>query len=126
MIANVTENLAWGNDNRTLFYGKQDETTLRQHQIWRHIVGTDPAADQLVYQEDDETFSVYIFKTKSKRYLMLVSAQTISQSTVISMPMILSANSKYFCRERAAMSIRSIISATVSSSAPTIRRRTFA
>ena len=31
VIPNVTENLAWGNDNRTLFYGKQDETTLRQH-----------------------------------------------------------------------------------------------
>jgi len=78
VIPNVTENLAWGNDNRTLFYGKQDETTLRQHQIWRHIVGSDPAADQLVYQENDETFSVYISKTKSKKYLMLVSAQTIS------------------------------------------------
>ncbi len=60
------------------FYGKQDETTLRQHQIWRHVVGTDPATDKLVYQEDDETFGVYIFKTKSKKYLMLVSAQTIT------------------------------------------------
>ena len=78
VIPNVTENLAWGNDNRTLFYGKQDETTLRQHQIWRHVVGTDPATDKLVYQEDDETFGVYIFKTKSKKYLMLVSAQTIT------------------------------------------------
>ncbi len=78
VIPTVTENLVWGNDNRTLFYGKQDETTLRQHQIWRHIVGSDPATDQLVYQEDDETFSVYISKTKSKKYLMLVSAQTIS------------------------------------------------
>ena len=78
VIANVTENLAWGNDNRTLFYGKQEETTLRQYQIWRHIVGTDAATDQLVYQEDDETFSVYVFKTKSKRYLLLVSAQTIT------------------------------------------------
>jgi len=79
VIPNVTENLAWGNDNRTLFYGKQDETTLRQHQIWRHVVGTDPASDQLVYQENDETFSVFIFKTKSKKYLMLLSAQTITQ-----------------------------------------------
>ena len=78
VLPNVTENLAWGNDNRTLFYGKQDETTLRQHQIWRHVVGTDPATDKLVYQEDDETFGVYIFKTKSKKYLMLVSAQTIT------------------------------------------------
>ncbi|MGZ8464752.1 MAG: S9 family peptidase [Candidatus Binatia bacterium] len=78
VIPKVGESLAWANDKRTLFYGKQDETTLRQHQIWRHIVGTDPAADQLVYQEDDETFGVYIFKTKSKRYLLLVSAQTIT------------------------------------------------
>jgi oligopeptidase B len=78
VIANVTENIAWGNDNRTLFYGKQDQTTLRQHQIWRHIVGTDPASDQLIYQEEDETFSVYTFKTKSKKYLILVSAQTIT------------------------------------------------
>jgi oligopeptidase B len=79
VIPNVTENLAWGNDNRTLFYGKQDETTLRQHQIWRHVVGTDPEQDQLVYQEDDETFGAYIFKTKSKKFLIIVSAQTISQ-----------------------------------------------
>jgi len=78
VITNVTENLAWANDNATLFYGKQEDTTLRQHQIWRHIVGTDPANDTLVYQEDDETFGVYIFKSKSKKYLMLVSAQTIT------------------------------------------------
>src|SRR5574341_1004061 len=79
VIPNVTENLAWANDNKTLFYGKQDETTLRQHQIWRHVVGTDPAEDQLVFQEDDETFVAYIFQTKSKKFLMVVSAQTITQ-----------------------------------------------
>jgi len=79
VLPTVTENLAWANDNKTLFYGKQDETTLRQFQIYRHVVGTDPAMDQLVYQEDDETFVAYIFKTKSKKFLMIVSAQTISQ-----------------------------------------------
>jgi oligopeptidase B len=79
VISNVTENLAWANDNKTLFYGKQDETTLRQHQIWRHVVGTDPGEDHLVYQEDDETFVAYIFQTKSKKFLMIVSAQTITQ-----------------------------------------------
>ena len=79
VLSNVTENLVWANDNRTLFYAKQDETTLRQYQIYRHIVGTDPAEDQLVYQEDDETFVAYIFKTKSKKFLMIVSAHTISQ-----------------------------------------------
>jgi oligopeptidase B len=79
VLLNVTENLIWANDNRTLFYGKQDETTLRQYQIYRHVVGTDPAEDQLVYQEDDETFVAYIFKTKSKKFLMIVSSHTNSQ-----------------------------------------------
>ena len=78
-LPNVTENLVWANDNRTLFYGKQDETTLRQFQIHRHVVGTDPAEDRLVYQEDDETFVAYIFKTKSRKFLMIVSAHTSSQ-----------------------------------------------
>jgi len=79
VIPNVSENLAWANDNRTLFYGKQDETTLRQYQIWRHVVGTDPAQDQLIYQEDDETFGAYIFRTKSKKFLMIVASQTVCQ-----------------------------------------------
>ena len=79
VLVNVTENLTWANDNKTLFYGKQDETTLRQYQIYRHILGTDPAQDQLVYQEDDETFVAYIFKTKSKKFLMIVASHTNSQ-----------------------------------------------
>ena len=79
VLPNVTENLVWANDNKTLFYAKQDETTLRQFQIYRHVIGTDPAEDQLVFQEDDETYVAYIFKTKSKKFLMIVSAHTNSQ-----------------------------------------------
>jgi oligopeptidase B len=79
VLPNVTENLVWANDNRTLFYAKQDETTLRQYQIWRHVIGTDPAADSLVFEENDETYVAYIFKTKSKRFLLLVSSHTTSQ-----------------------------------------------
>jgi oligopeptidase B len=79
VIADVTENLAWANDNKTLFYAKQDSTTLRAYQIYRHVLGDDPSRDELVFQEDDETFVVYVFKTKSKKYLMIVSSQTLSQ-----------------------------------------------
>ena len=77
-IPNVTGNVAWANDNKTLFYAKKDLTTLRSYQIYRHELGTDPAEDELVYQEDDDTFSCYVFKTKSKRFLMIVSSQTLS------------------------------------------------
>jgi oligopeptidase B len=79
VLPNVTENLVWANDNKTLFYAKQDETTLRQFQIYRHEIGTHPLHDKLVFEENDETFVAYIFKTKSKKFLMIVSAQSITQ-----------------------------------------------
>jgi oligopeptidase B len=79
VIPQVSENLTWANDNRTLFYAKQDPTTLRAYQIYRHVLGSDPAEDQLVFEESDETFATYVFKTKSKKYLMIVSSHTLSQ-----------------------------------------------
>ena len=78
VIPEVTENLTWANDNRTLFYAKQDLTTLRSDRIFRHALGADPAADRLVFEEKDETFGAYVFKTKSKKFLMIVSSQTLS------------------------------------------------
>jgi oligopeptidase B len=77
-IPDVTANLAWANDNKTLFYTKQDPQTLRSYQVWRHVVGTDAAADQLVYEESDPTFDVRVGKTRSKRYLMIFSTQTLT------------------------------------------------
>jgi len=78
VIPDVTGNLTWANDNRTLFYAKQDPETLRSHQIYRHVLGTDPAQDVLVYEETDPTFSVYIWKTRSEEYLLIHSDQTLT------------------------------------------------
>jgi len=77
-IPEVTGSSVWANDNRTLFYTKQDPQTLRSHQVWRHVVGTDPAEDELIYREDDETFSVWLGKTKSKRFVVIYLSQTLS------------------------------------------------
>jgi len=77
-IPEVSGNMDWANDNRTLFYSKQDPETLRSNQIYRHVLGTNPAEDPCVYDETDETFSVYVFKTKSKRYVMIASHQTVT------------------------------------------------
>jgi oligopeptidase B len=77
-VPDVTGNVAWANDNKTLFYSKQDPTTLRSHRIYRHVLGSDPAEDELIYEEGDETFSCYVFKTKSKNYIMIAAFQTLS------------------------------------------------
>lgn len=77
-ITGVTGNMAWANDNRTLFYSTQDPTTLRSYQIRRHTLGENSSSDVLVYEEKDETFSTSVFKTKSKRYVMIGAHQTVS------------------------------------------------
>jgi oligopeptidase B len=77
-IPSVTGNMAWANDNRTLFYTKQDPTTLRWYRIYKHVLGTPVERDELVYEETDETFSSQVFKTKSKKFLMIWSEQTLS------------------------------------------------
>ncbi len=77
-IADVTSNLAWANDSRTVFYTKQDPNTLRAYQIYRHRLGSRQADDRLVYEEPDETFSCRISRTKSDRYLMIGIEQTLS------------------------------------------------
>ena len=77
-ILSVTGNMEWGNDNQTILYARQDPKTLRSFQIYRHSLGADPQLDTLVYEETDDTFSVDVDKTKSRRYLLIGSHQTIT------------------------------------------------
>ena len=77
-LPQVTGNLAWANDDRTVFYTRQDPQTLRSYQVWRHELGTDPANDELIFEEKDDTFRCFVTKTKSKRFLMIASSQTLS------------------------------------------------
>ena len=78
VIPNVTGNIAWAEDNRTLFYAKQDSVTLRWYRIYRHVLGTDAARDELVFEEADDTYSTGVYKTKSRRYIMIWSEQTLA------------------------------------------------
>ncbi len=78
VIPSVTGNFEWANDNQTLLYARQDPDTLRSFQIYRHTLGTDPEQDKLVYEESDATFSVHVTKSKSKRFLLIASHQTLT------------------------------------------------
>jgi oligopeptidase B len=69
----------WANDNKTVFYTKKDPQTLRDCQIWRHTLGTPQEKDQLVFEEKDEEFSCFVYKTKSKKFIVIGSSQTVSQ-----------------------------------------------
>ena len=77
-LTGVTSNLVWANDSRTLFYASQDPATLRWFRIYRHRLGAPQADDTLVFEELDETFNCEVGKSRSKRYLLIASYQTLS------------------------------------------------
>ncbi|WP_414655407.1 S9 family peptidase [Flavobacterium sp.] len=77
-IENTTGGATWANDNRTVFYTRKDSVTLRSDKIYKHKLGSDISNDELVYHEKDETFNTYIYKSKSKKYLVIGSSSTLT------------------------------------------------
>lgn len=77
-IKNTTGGITWANDNKTVFYSKQDPVTLRSNQIFKHVLGTPVDQDVLVFEEKDETFGCDVYKTKSRQYIIIASSQTLS------------------------------------------------
>ena len=78
IIDNTTGGSVWANDNKTIFYTKKDPITLRSEKIFRHVLGTPTSEDVEVYHEKDETFGVYVTKSKSKKYIIIGSYSTVS------------------------------------------------
>ncbi len=68
----------WANDNQTIFYVKLDEYH-RADKLYRHVLGTDPIDDVLVFHEKDDTFSLSMFKTRSEKFIMTYHYNTLSQ-----------------------------------------------
>lgn len=65
-------------DNKTIFYTVKDKQTLREHKVYRHLIGTDAKSDVLVFEEKDDTFYTGVHKTKSKKYIVIGSGSTVS------------------------------------------------
>ncbi|MDY0100272.1 MAG: S9 family peptidase [Bacteroidales bacterium] len=62
----------WTNDSRMFFYSVINES-LRSDRILRHKLG-DKEPDKLIYEEDDELFSVYVSKSKTKDFIFINSS----------------------------------------------------
>ena len=60
--------IEWAGDNRTLFYTVPD-SAKRSYRLYRHVVGEKD--DQLIYEEKDERFSVYVSRSRSDAYLFM-------------------------------------------------------
>ncbi len=76
-IPNTTGSSVWSADGQYLFYSVKD-AALRPYKIMRHQLGTAAQDDVVVYEERDETFRVYVYRSKSRKYIIVGAAQTVS------------------------------------------------
>jgi oligopeptidase B len=77
-IENTTGGSVWADDNKTLFYTKKDPITLRSDKIYKHRLGTSSDKDELVHHEKDNTFGTFVYKSKSKKYIIIGSYSTLT------------------------------------------------
>lgn len=70
-IRGVLEGFVWAADSRTLFYVRQDRANLHTGAVWRHLRGTEPAADALVHDEADKTLFVELRASASRRQVLI-------------------------------------------------------
>ncbi|MCD2259034.1 S9 family peptidase [Psychroserpens luteolus] len=77
-IENTTGSSTWANDNSTLFYTKKDELTLRSNKIYKHKIGDTEDKDTLIFTEKDDTFGAAVFKSKSRKYIIIACYSTLT------------------------------------------------
>ena len=74
----TTGGSVWANDNETLFFTRKDPQTLRANKIFKFKVGDQAIENQLVFEEQDEIFNCFVYKTLSERFIMIKSSATLS------------------------------------------------
>ncbi|HEY1069948.1 MAG TPA: S9 family peptidase [Thermomonas sp.] len=77
-IAGVSPNLVWADDNKTLFYVENDPETLLTVRVKKHVLGTDPKDDPVVYEEHDDSFYMGIDRTRDEKYIVIGVSSTVS------------------------------------------------
>jgi oligopeptidase B len=75
-IRNAEGALAWSADGKYLFYLDKHTETLLGYRLMRHELGTDPSNDVQVYEEDDNTFYTWVWRSRSGEFIFLAHQNT--------------------------------------------------
>jgi oligopeptidase B len=77
VVPRAAYSLAWYDDDQAFLYTVPDQA-WRPYQVWRHVLGTDPREDVLIYEEADERFWLGVTRLRSERYLAIHAASKIT------------------------------------------------
>jgi oligopeptidase B len=76
-ITGTSGNSDWANDNKTVFYASKDTDTLRPDKIYRYRI-LENKISELVYEEKDDTFSCYVYKSRSRKFIIIGTSANMS------------------------------------------------
>ena len=76
VIGNANASMAWSADGQYLFYLDKHPETLLAYRVMRHKLGTDPAEDVLVYEEQDNRFYTGLGRSRSGDFIILQHVET--------------------------------------------------
>jgi len=77
-LPNTQGDGAWANNNQSYFYTTKDEVSLRSNKIWRHQLGQALENDELKYEEEDPSFYIGVYKSKSDDYIIVWNGSTLA------------------------------------------------
>ncbi len=77
-ISGTTGESVWAADNKTLFYTQNNPETLLSEKIKRHKLYTNASEDVIVYEEKDPSNYIEVKKSKSGRFVYIISIATLS------------------------------------------------
>ena len=76
-LPNAQPGGAWANDNKTFFYTTKNKVSLLSEKIRRHKLGTSISKDVVVYHEEDPSFYIGVYKSKSDDYIIIGNESTL-------------------------------------------------
>ena len=101
VLTETSGSVVWANDNKTVYYTKKDPETLREYLVYRHQIGTPQSADELIYEEKDDKFSVGIGKTLTNAFVLIYSYSSTTSEIQLIDANIAKASPKVFLARKA-------------------------
>lgn len=77
LVGSITSYLEWAGDEALVYVTMDD--IFRPDKVWLHKLGTDQLDNSCLYHENDETFSLDLQASESKKYLFIASESKITR-----------------------------------------------
>jgi oligopeptidase B len=75
--AENTQSITWAMNNKTIFYTVEDNAK-RPYRLYRHALGSETLADELLFEEKNELYNLGVGRTRSDKFILINSSASNS------------------------------------------------